>query len=395
MRISTAKVGRNDPCPCGSGRKFKKCCIDRTTGSATRLSPEQLGQVERQTRAHAERMEAHRRTHGLSREPIWANWRGRKVVAVGNQLIFQPPDRSWRTFHDFLLDDMRGLFGSKWADAEKAKPEDQRHPVYRMNASAHARMATHARESRFPGLYRADWNGDIGGLLTLAHDLFTVRDNAELQKRLLRRLRIGDQYQGARYELFVIASCVRAGVSIEYQDERDGTRKHPEFIGIHRATGLRVAVEAKSRHRPGVLGFKGQPAAAAEEHGADIRKLLLNALAKEPGMPFVVFIDVNLRGSTPSDGQTWFREVSEMTLPTLSFADRRKANMIICTNIPFHYADPNGPIPTSVISAHQPSDPPLFSIEQQVLEDIVAATRLFKNVPHQFPGNDWEAGASR
>lgn len=21
-------VGRNDPCPCGSGRKFKKCCID-------------------------------------------------------------------------------------------------------------------------------------------------------------------------------------------------------------------------------------------------------------------------------------------------------------------------------------------------------------------------------
>jgi len=20
------KVGRNDPCPCGSGKKFKKCC---------------------------------------------------------------------------------------------------------------------------------------------------------------------------------------------------------------------------------------------------------------------------------------------------------------------------------------------------------------------------------
>ena len=23
-----ADVGRNDPCPCGSGKKFKKCCID-------------------------------------------------------------------------------------------------------------------------------------------------------------------------------------------------------------------------------------------------------------------------------------------------------------------------------------------------------------------------------
>ncbi|MBQ7600326.1 MAG: SEC-C domain-containing protein, partial [Clostridia bacterium] len=22
----TAKVGRNDPCPCGSGKKYKKCC---------------------------------------------------------------------------------------------------------------------------------------------------------------------------------------------------------------------------------------------------------------------------------------------------------------------------------------------------------------------------------
>ena len=22
-----AKIGRNDPCPCGSGRKYKKCCM--------------------------------------------------------------------------------------------------------------------------------------------------------------------------------------------------------------------------------------------------------------------------------------------------------------------------------------------------------------------------------
>ncbi|WP_006745805.1 SEC-C metal-binding domain-containing protein [Thioalkalivibrio paradoxus] len=24
------KVGRNDPCPCGSGRKYKKCCLGKT-----------------------------------------------------------------------------------------------------------------------------------------------------------------------------------------------------------------------------------------------------------------------------------------------------------------------------------------------------------------------------
>jgi hypothetical protein len=26
------KIGRNDPCPCGSGRKFKKCCLTADLG---------------------------------------------------------------------------------------------------------------------------------------------------------------------------------------------------------------------------------------------------------------------------------------------------------------------------------------------------------------------------
>ncbi|HEY9857713.1 MAG TPA: SEC-C metal-binding domain-containing protein [Stenomitos sp.] len=25
--VAEVKVGRNDPCPCGSGQKFKKCCM--------------------------------------------------------------------------------------------------------------------------------------------------------------------------------------------------------------------------------------------------------------------------------------------------------------------------------------------------------------------------------
>jgi len=32
---STPKVGRNEPCPCGSGKKFKKCC----DGPTARLPP--------------------------------------------------------------------------------------------------------------------------------------------------------------------------------------------------------------------------------------------------------------------------------------------------------------------------------------------------------------------
>ncbi len=25
-RVAEAKVGRNEPCPCGSGKKYKRCC---------------------------------------------------------------------------------------------------------------------------------------------------------------------------------------------------------------------------------------------------------------------------------------------------------------------------------------------------------------------------------
>ena len=26
VKSASEKVGRNDPCPCGSGKKYKKCC---------------------------------------------------------------------------------------------------------------------------------------------------------------------------------------------------------------------------------------------------------------------------------------------------------------------------------------------------------------------------------
>jgi len=30
---ASEKAGRNDPCPCGSGKKYKKCCIDKERGN--------------------------------------------------------------------------------------------------------------------------------------------------------------------------------------------------------------------------------------------------------------------------------------------------------------------------------------------------------------------------
>lgn len=33
------KVGRNDPCPCGSGKKFKKCCLNSASASPSESAP--------------------------------------------------------------------------------------------------------------------------------------------------------------------------------------------------------------------------------------------------------------------------------------------------------------------------------------------------------------------
>ena len=27
--VKDKKIGRNEPCPCGSGKKYKKCCINK------------------------------------------------------------------------------------------------------------------------------------------------------------------------------------------------------------------------------------------------------------------------------------------------------------------------------------------------------------------------------
>jgi len=34
-KVPATKVGRNDPCPCGSGQKFKKCCERRVPPPAS------------------------------------------------------------------------------------------------------------------------------------------------------------------------------------------------------------------------------------------------------------------------------------------------------------------------------------------------------------------------
>src|SRR5438445_2598252 len=40
-RLRTDKIGRNDFCSCGSGRKYKNCCLPKTETHDTQVAPSQ------------------------------------------------------------------------------------------------------------------------------------------------------------------------------------------------------------------------------------------------------------------------------------------------------------------------------------------------------------------
>ena len=42
IRRAGQKIGRNDQCPCGSGRKFKHCCLAKTSPPALSACVESL-----------------------------------------------------------------------------------------------------------------------------------------------------------------------------------------------------------------------------------------------------------------------------------------------------------------------------------------------------------------
>ena len=41
-----SKIGRNEPCPCGSGKKYKKCCIGRPHPVMRHWSYEEVNEMD-------------------------------------------------------------------------------------------------------------------------------------------------------------------------------------------------------------------------------------------------------------------------------------------------------------------------------------------------------------
>ncbi|MDO9099734.1 MAG: hypothetical protein Q7V53_03175, partial [Caldisericota bacterium] len=181
--------------------------------------------------------------------------------------------------------------------------------------------------------------GYFAAWIRLAYDLFTVRDTGGLKEELKTRLLYGKSFQGARHELRVASVCVAAGFSLKYEDDADGSRKHPEFVGTHSTLGYKIAVEAKSRHRFGVNGFIGGKDVPPGK-SVGVRDLVLAAYKKDVDVPLYVFVDANLPPSPDAQTSTRWQDEIEKTMMDLAaegYTDPNPANAVFFTNDPSHY----------------------------------------------------------
>jgi len=261
------KPGRNDPCPCGSGKKFKRChgdldLLDRSAAA----SPAIHGVLARAAAARVQR----ERQQGLGQPIISTYASGHRVVAVKNRLM---QSKKWKTFFDFLGDYIKTVIGPEWGTAEIKKPFEDRHPILQW----YHKIAEHQRTCVVEGsVSPISMTGAMAAYLHLAYDLYSLAHNAELQAKLIARLRDPNNFSGAWYEVQVAAILIRAGFKLEFEDEDDRRTSHCEFTATSQQTGKKFSVEAKKTEG------KLRP-----------MRLLHKALKKHANHRRIVFIDLN------------------------------------------------------------------------------------------------------
>lgn len=367
-------VGRNDPCPCGSGKKFKDCCLPNFSDRA-QIPPDIL----RQFMEHNRRVAQREQQLGQIRPLISADFQGNKLVAAGNQLFWS---KNWKTVPDFLIYYTKQLFGD-WGSEELKKPPDERHQIIKWYVDMCLFQQQQIRQEN--GLYTAIPNGAFSAFIHLGYDLYTLQHHSAMQTKIVARLKNKDQFQGARYELFAAATCIRAGYDIEYEDEGDVTKKHPEFIAKHKVTGQVITVEAKSRKRYGVLDFHGG-SKPSEQIKAGIGRLLSDALQKAGEYPHVIFIDLNL----PPDERIFFqRPIFAEIGDTIEFIcrngqERDRFALLLITNHPHHYGGENEPDPGGETIIVLPKNPLIVPDHPESIMALYQASEQYSNIPNFF-----------
>jgi len=329
------KVGRNDPCPCGSGKKYKKCCMNK------KINPVPAEVIEYFQRIKAEQ-------EYLKQAGIHINYvkpimfKGKKVFALGNKVYANCPPST--TFHTFLIQILKETIGYDWFREQAKLSFGERHFISICLEKLGEWIGKNEKTAERVNneVWGAKPDGYSKSLLSLAFDVCSLIHKQNLPHLLLERLKNRDQYQGARYEIAIAAIFARLDCDIQFTDENSKS-KHCEFIATHRATRSSLAVEVKSKHRSGVLHQIGFLSSLEKLlSGRMIRRLFNDALEQNPkDVPFAVFIDVNspITPGIQMDNKPWVNDVKKLVNKKLGSVAPQEypLNAAFFTNFSYHY----------------------------------------------------------
>jgi hypothetical protein len=325
------KTGRNDLCPCGSGSKYKKCCLSRNPRPF--IAPDVNARAMQMLERHRAEERLREAQQGYGR-PITAFQRdGVQFVTVANKVFHS---QQWKTFTDFLPAYLKAVLTPEWGNAEIAKLLQDRHQILRWYDA----YCQYQKESiKEPGVVQsAKITGVVACFMGLAYSLYLLDHNVELQERLVRRLKDPSNFQGAYYELIVANVLIRAGFTLVLEDETDGKNRHCEFAAISKHTGQRYWVEAKMRAVSGLLGKTDNDGTRDRNPLSSFRAHLNDALDKPAQDARLIFIDVNSGQPMAEDGlPKWRRQAASW----LENHERKHLKpgveaYVFVTNIPFH-----------------------------------------------------------
>ena len=286
--------------------------------------------------AELKRKQARRRKSGLGKDPITVRTQEGHIGQVVGDSVFL--SRKWKTFHDFLLEYILMVLGREWIAAELEKPAQERHQMIQLAEKMNAFQKKHVvKEGE---VYTAVATAPASAYLQIAYDLYVLKHNAGLQKLMIDRLKQKRLFQGARYELYVAASLIKGGFSVEYEDEADKTRSHCEYVATHSETGRKFSVEAKSKHRHGIWGYVDDR--QKNLLSLNIKRLIKDAIEKNAPHPKAIFLDINLPAEP---GETFKKPWAQKSMSLINklesrpYAKNRQA-YIFLTNCPHgHCAD--------------------------------------------------------
>ncbi|MFZ5634690.1 MAG: YecA family protein [Bacillota bacterium] len=371
------KIGRNAPCPCGSGKKYKKCCLNK---QGHEHPPEELEKIKELLKAKKGP------EHHLHIVPsiVWNNYRWR---VIWNTLYYRPLSE---TFHEFILNMLRTTFGGEeWRQEQMSLAIKDRHVLIQWDQSCKdwSRINQTEENEVDDKLWSAEPTGEVKALFSLAYDVYCLQVVNKLPEFIIKRLKNKREFQGARYEIAIAAIIARAGFEINFLDDKVKSQVHCEFIAKHKETGIEIGIEAKSRRKKGVLHEEGEFNFNDALKG-DIRHLFRKARSQKPAdMPYIIFIDLNIppTPNIPLEVKPWINDIRGILLnygiPSHSNPD--PFNMVFFTNFSFYYGGNEGPVPQGecfVIESEFPQTP---LSNAKILNEIEESVKRYAYIPQE------------